>query len=286
MKVEKAALRYVDSRTKQGRFRGRTPVGQTSTLLDFAEFVGDIDTSALTRDHVQRWVESQKVALSTLSTYFSTVRAFCLWLVIEGHVKSDPCRAIDPPKKPSGVPRRLRREQVEKLFANLPDARAELICSLMVQEGLRCAEVAALQLAHIDFEEGVLIVSGKGQKQRLVPISEETLRSLRKYLAERPATTGPLIRSVFKTRQGVTAQHVSKMVGDWMTAAGIKSHAYDGTAAHALRHTAASDMVRGGANVRAVQVFLGHSSLAVTERYLGWDVADLRKAAGGRSYRP
>lgn len=286
MNLQSATLRYVEARTKQGRFRGRTPFGQTSTLLEFAEVVGEsIDVAKLTRTHVLKWLEGQKVALSTLSTKFSQVRAFCHWLLIEGYVASDPCRSIDPPKKPQGVPRRLQAEQVEKLFANLPDARAELICTLMIQEGLRCAEVAALEIAHVDFEEGVMVVSGKGQKQRLVPVSEETMRSIRKYLAAFPATTGPLLRSTVDTYKGISAGYVSRMVGRWMQDAGIKAHRYDGTAAHALRHTAATDMIKAGANVRAVQVILGHSSLATTSRYLGWDISDLRKAAGGRTYR-
>lgn len=283
--LDSLIFRYIDQGEQMGRFRGDTGRTKTSILLGFSETV-DVDPPKLNRAHIQRWVKTQNVGASTLHNKFGTVRAFCNWLRAEDILRSDPFRELAGPKKPITVPRGLQLEQVQKLFVNLPDSRAELICSLMAQEGLRCCEVARLCVGGLDLQKKLLVVSGKGSKERILPLMEETEMYLRRYLSEYPARSGPLVRSYQNTHRALTPGRVSTLVSNWMADAGIKDHAYDGTAAHALRHTAATDMLENGANIRQVQVFLGHSSLAVTERYLGWDIKGLREAASGRRYRP
>jgi integrase/recombinase XerC len=102
---------------------------------------------------------------------------------------------------------------------------------------------------------------------------------LESYLHDEPAHAGPLIRSYVNPHKGISARYISSMVAELMGFAGL-AHT-----AHALRHTAATDMLRGGAHLRDVQFALGHSTLHTTQRYLPWIVGDLRAAMGGRSYR-
>lgn len=290
--LESLSLRYIDDRVRRGRFRHRTPLTVRSILFNFAEHVGpDLPATDLTRRHLERWAGSLTVAPSTARHRISTVRAFCAWLAANDHIRADPSRSLQGPRMPRSVPRGLPSRSIADLYSHLPDARAELIVSLMVQEGLRCVEVSHLQLGDVDRVERLLYVRGKGDHERVLPLTISTYRALDRYLAAHPASHGPLIRAYSpandgtSTHSGLVPGTISTLVSDWMEAAGLKSHIRDGVSAHALRHTAATDMLRSGAHLRDVQAALGHSSLATTQRYLPTVVHDLRVAMEGRDYR-
>jgi excisionase family DNA binding protein len=157
----------------------------------------------------------------------------------------------------------------------------------MLQEGLRCIEVAQLDLHSVDLaDRTVFIDNGKGGHQRLLPLSDETYAAILRYLGEVGGRTrsGPLVRSALNERQGISAQTVSQLVTGYIRDAGLKRDVRDGISAHACRHTMATDMLLGGAHLRDVQAALGHASIATTERYLPTVVHGLRDAIGGRSY--
>lgn len=206
------------------------------------------------------------------------VRTFCRWLVAERLLRRDPTAGIGRVRQPRQVPRGLTADRVSALWLVLPDVRAELIVTLMVQEGLRCGEVARLEVGDLDWAGRVVLVHGKGGHERVLPLSAQTAGSLSRYLSERPATAGPLVRSYTRPGQAILPGRISHLVGRWMRDAGVAA------SGHALRHTAATDMLRAGAHVRDVQTALGHASLATTQRYMPWVVGDLRVAMGGRQY--
>lgn len=287
MRVQSAVFRYVEARTKAGRWRGRSPVHIEYALIAFADSVGDLDTSRLTKRHVVRWLEDQhaKVGPVTLYWKFSQLRSFCHWLQDEKLLGHDPFRTLEPPKRPASLPRSLSPEQAEKLFANLPDTRAELICSLIFQSALRVSEVASLEVGRIDFTNWEVTIFGKGEKQRTVPIFAETQPLVLAYLSEFPARSGPLIRSYQHPNRGITGKRISVLVAQWMYDAGIKAHAGDGVSAHAGRHTAASHTYEQSKDIKAVQEFLGHSSLSTTQIYVRGSAAAIRAAGEGRKYR-
>lgn len=279
---------YVSDRTLRGRFRGGTPAKIRSILSTFADHAGrDLPISRVNRRHVERWLNRSTYAPATIRVNLSTIRGFFRWCIANGHISTDPTRLIDAPRAARTVPRGLRPDTVSTLFAHLPDVRAELIVSLMVQEGLRCTEVASLACGDIDFTERVMLVQGKGGHHRVLPISDETWAVLTRYASTYPMVSGPLIRShrMGDEYAGISPTFVSILVRRWMVEAGVKSRPHDGISAHALRHTAATDMLRAGAHVRDVQAALGHQSLATTQRYMPWVVGDLRQAMGGREYR-
>jgi site-specific recombinase XerD len=262
-------LAYVDERRRRKELRP-----------GFVRIAGwDMQVKRLRPTHIEKWMERGEHSPATLRNQLSIVRTFCKWLVRNGHIKSDPTLHVVTPRQPRYLPRGLQAPMVATAFGEAPDCRANLILSLMVQEGLRCCEVARLELGDVDFADRHVLIRGKGGHERVLPITEETWRALHSYLAEHPAQAGPLIRSYSRPLRGIGPGHISVLVSDWLHGAGVPA------TAHALRHTAATDMLRAGAHLRDVQTALGHQSLATTQRYLPLVVHDLRDAMGGRTYR-
>ena len=203
----------------------------------------------------QATVGDQKPA--TRRGYLSTLKTFCGWAVDTGLLQQDPTVRLARVRDPRGEPRNLSGGRVARLAMVLPDERARLIVLLMHQLGLRCVEVARLTVADWDPYAAELRVVGKGGHVRYGQVLDDLAAMLERRCAGR---AGPII--------GVSAGRISLLVSTWMDQAGIKGGRYDGISAHALRHTAASDLLDGCDNVRLVQEFLGHASLATTERYL------------------
>lgn len=276
-----SVLRYVSSREAAGEFAATTTRGVRWVLWRFAESVGvERSPRTLTKRSIAKWIADRStVAPATLRYELSVIRPYLQWLVAEGVLKKDPSFQIRGPKKPREVPRALAAADVARLLHYCPDTRARLIVSLMVQEGLRCLEVASLQLSDVDLVDETILVVGKGGHERLLPLSDETRTLISRYLHEQRVSAGPLVRSQLDPSKGIAAARVSILVGEWMRDAQVRG------SAHALRHTAASDMLDHGANVRAVQLALGHASMGTTQRYLRRSEGKgLREAMGGRRY--
>lgn len=272
-------LAYVDERRRRKELRPGSVSTTRYALGTFVKSAGwDLQVKRLRPAHIEKWMERGNHTPATLRNQLSIVRSFCRWLVRRGHIKADPTLDITTPRQPRYLPRGLQLPKVSAAFDKAPDTRAALILSLMVQEGLRCCEVANLEHGDIDLAERLILVRGKGGHERALPLTDETWRALHAYLAEHPASVGPLIRSYSRPHRGIGAQHISVLVSQWLHDADVAA------TAHALRHTAATDMLRAGAHVRDVQHALGHQSLATTQKYLPWIVGDLRDAMGGRRY--
>lgn len=272
------ALLYVRERACLGELAARTSVpGARRTLL---RFVAQCDGARIDQADVKRYL-ARPIGPNTRRKDFATIRGFCRWLVEQGHLAADPTVGMRPAKAPRAVPRGYRRDIVDRLLAVAPDARGRLIVLLEVQEGLRACEVARIELGDIDFGERILVVHGKGSKERLLPISEQTWEALDDYLAEWPANAGPLIRSYTRPRAGITPDYVADLVQGWLRLIGVP---FGG--GHGLRHTMATTLLREqGADVRDVQVALGHSSLSSTSIYLPFsDARRLRGVMDGRWY--
>ena len=274
-------LRYVEDRRRRHEIAAPTAQLHREVLWGFAQHVGvERDVRRIGPALVERWATSMPhVGPGTLRHRISTVRTFFRWAMARDFVTKDPTRLLGPVKEPRRLPRGLKAQQVAAVLQACPDARATLMALLGCQEGLRIGEIARLQVGDVDFAERLILVNGKGSRQRVLPLSEETVAAMRTYLAEHPARVGPLIRSYVRPHMGVSAAYVGDLLGRAMATAGVKA------SAHALRHTMATDALRAGAHLRDVQAALGHTNLATTERYLPWLVHDLRDAMGGRKYR-
>lgn len=271
---------YVEERSKRGEVKGETPRTYRYTLGTLLDTAGwDLPAERLAARHIEQWMERKPLGEATRRSQLSIVRTFCRWMLRKGHTRIDATLDIASPRQPRYVPRGVQHAGVADTIAGCPDARAELIVTLEVQQGLRACEVCNLQLGDVDFGERLMLVRGKGGHERVLHITTETWAAIHRYLAEHPAKAGPLVRSYNHPHRGISAKYVSRLVSEWMHQAGVAA------TGHALRHTAATDMLRNGAHVRDVQNALGHTSLATTQRYMPWLVGDLKKAMEGRSYR-
>lgn len=287
MTTSELAVKYVRDRLARREIEPVTASTLRANLRLFAESIGDPPIRQLTREHIEEWLTGPASALarSTVRTRFSQVRTFCRWAVERGYMRRDPTLGLRAPRQPEEVPRNLRLADVRRLLDACGDVRDELIVSLMVQEGLRRKEVAGLQLGEMELDTRLMKVRGKGGHERVLWITDETLEVLEMYLVEHPALAGPLIRSKIDGRSPLAPVTVGRLVSDLMRRAGVKRFPYDGRSAHALRHTCATDMVRGGAHLRDVQQVMGHRSLRATERYLAWEIRGKQAAMKGRRYR-
>jgi integrase/recombinase XerC len=239
------AQRYISERVRRGTLRPGSIPSARYTLGTLVDAVGwDLSPNRLTLGHIERWMErkfkGKPLSDSTKRTQLSTVRTFCRWMVRNGYARNDVTLGVDCPKQPRSVPRGVRNQAVGATHAACPDARADLIVTLEVQQTLRACEVCGLQLGDIDPDARLMLIRGKGGHERVLPITDDTWAAMTRYLAEHPANAGPLIRSYNHPNRGISARYVSRLVSEWMHAAGVNE------TGHALRHTAATDMLRKG----------------------------------------
>jgi integrase/recombinase XerD len=208
----------------------------------------------------------------SVSRYLSAYRQFYRWLVREGTINSDPVALIESPKTGRGLPRALTEEQVESLLA-VPDTgtllgmRDKAMLELMYATGLRVSELVGLELSNLNLNQGVIRVIGKGQKERLVPIGDEAHDSVVIYLSSgRPELLkGAQTDSVFVTtrKAGMTRQAFWYMVRRYAVQCDISQK----LSPHMLRHSFATHLLNHGADLRVVQLLLGHSDLSTTQIY-------------------
>lgn len=274
MHVGTAITAYLDARRHE--LSPESVVTFREDLRQFAGFAGwQRPVGDVTTEVVCAWTAEQQVSPATLQKRISTIRTWCRWLVAHGHLERDPTILLPRIRRPRRVPRALSREQVEALWdMPMPD-RTRLCVSLMLFEGLRRGEVARLEWGHVRLRDRQMLISGKGGHERVLPISDVTASLLGQIGI---GTSGPVVRSQTRPHCGVTPATVSTLVRETMRAAGLDE------SPHALRHTAATDALRSGCDLRTVQKFLGHSTVVVTEAYLPWQVADLGHAVQQRAY--
>lgn len=221
---------------------------------------------------------------NTVCTQYGLVRPFLEWCAARGRMTGGVARQLRNPRKPKLLPRALPARAIDRLLAVVPDARGRAIVLLEAQCGLRRQEVTMVRWPlDVDMVDGTLLVHGKGQVERVVWMSDETLDAVRVWLNERGPWAGPLICRAsegprFPRTVPMTPTRVGEMVTGWLKEAGLKTMPYDGVAGHALRHTAATQLLRDGANIRVVQSALGHASITTTARYLRVEDSEVRQA--------
>lgn len=261
--------RYVTERTEAGDLTGKSPEATLGRLMSFARSC-NLPPTEVTKHDVRRWMASLDLRPASRRAYLSSLTGFFRWMCEEDMIPHDPTAGVKRPKIPKGENRSLTDEELDRIRHVLPDQRAWVIFCLMLNEGLRAGEVAAALVHDVDFPRSLISVRGKGyqgQRSRTVPMTAETLAELRKYLDRERITAGPLIRAQ-NFHDGLKARTISKMMSQWMAKAGVKHGPFDGTSAHALRHTAAEQIADLTDNVRVVQAFLGHANVATTQTYL------------------
>jgi tyrosine recombinase XerC len=274
LKVGKNASLYT-IRTYQNALIGNNIRGSQKGFLPFL-LMKKIDSLDKVTKHTIReyimWLVDQKVAKSSITCKLSAVRSFYNFLQKEELLKENPLDQISSPKQDKKLPSYLTGDEVNKFLA-APDIstpvgqRDRAILELLYASGLRVSELAHLTRSQIDMESREIRVMGKGSKERLVLMGKPAQAAITVYLKEgRPQLVGKKkTEAIFINRYGkqLIERRIQKIVTKYARTGGIKKKVHP----HTIRHTFATHLLDGGADLRVVQELLGHASLTTTQIY-------------------
>lgn len=245
-------------------------------LLLFLEGEG-INYREVTTDQLQTFVATlMDVGITTrsIARILAGVRSFYKFLCLENEIKDDPCELLESPSRGSHLPDVLTIEEIDQIIASIDTSKAEwqrdrAIIETLYSCGLRVSELCGLQMSDLFLDEGFIRVHGKGKKERLVPISHTAINELQKWFEVRADITlkpGHEDAVFVSLRRGsslsrITIFHIVKTL---CQAAGIRSS----ISPHTFRHSFATHLLEGGANLRVIQEMLGHEEIGTTEIYM------------------
>jgi integrase/recombinase XerC/integrase/recombinase XerD len=226
-------------------------------------------------------------APSTVARKLAALRALFRVLAQNGLRADNPADLLSAPKRPQRLPRVLRPAEVAALLDRIPattplELRDRALFELAYASGLRAEELVSLELESVDFDAETVRVEGKGGRTRIVPTGEPALRALERYLARgRPALSdAPHERALFLSKSGrrLGTSDVRRRLRAWARQAAARAPALGAVHPHALRHSFATHLLEGGADLRAIQELLGHATISTTQVYTRVESARLRSA--------
>ena len=246
------------------------------------EHVDVLDVKLEDLEHFAAFISDLGIGPRSLARILSGVRQFYRFLVIDGYLEVDPTELLESPKQPDHLPEVLSTAEVDLLeqaidLSKWEGHRNRAIIEVLFSCGLRVSELTNLKLSNLYIEEQYIRVMGKGSKERLVPISPRALDELNYWFADRNVMKIKPGEEdyVFLNRRG---QHLTRtmiliMIKRYAVEAGIKKT----ISPHTLRHSFATSLLEGGADLRAIQAMLGHESIGTTEIYTHIDTSTLRQ---------
>jgi site-specific recombinase XerD len=226
-------------------------------------------------------------AASTVARKLASLRALFAVQTRSGTIAANPVELIGAPKRSSRLPKVLRAQELETLLEGIPAGgplalRDRALFELAYASGLRAEELVSLDREAIDFDSETIRVEGKGGKTRVVPVGEHALAALARYLERaRPALQGaPTEQALFLSKSGrrLCTSDVRRRLRIWSRRAIGAAPALAGAHPHALRHSFATHLLDGGADLRAIQEMLGHATISTTQVYTRVESARLRAA--------
>jgi integrase/recombinase XerD len=282
--IRSDAERYLDHLTVERGLSTNTVQAYRRDLrryLSFLDSWGVADAAGITDDAVAAYVvqltssvhgDGKLYRSRSVARMLSVVRSFHRFLLREGVTDRDPTVSVVPPKSPRSLPRPLPVAEVGRLLEAPPEAdpvglRDRAILELLYGAGLRISELTGLDVDDVDLEEGSVRVLGKGGKERDVPVGRFAREAVANYLTRARPTfaTAASRAALFLNQRGgrLTRQGCSQLLAKAVRAAGITRR----VTPHTLRHSFATHLLEGGADVRVVQELLGHASVATTQIY-------------------
>ena len=246
-----------------------------------------LSPSEIKLTHLQKfikWINELGMAAQSQARIISGIRAFYKYLLLENEVNDDPTVLVDPPRLSRKLPDPLSIIEIDRLIASIDLSKPEgernkAMLEMLYGSGLRVSELVGLKLSNYFSEIGFLKVTGKGDKERLVPVGEVAkkqlniyINSYRNFLNIKPGNED----IIFLNRYGrkLTRVMIFTIIKDLAKKAGIKKN----ISPHTFRHSFATHLIEGGADLRAVQEMLGHESITTTEIYTHLDRDYLREA--------
>ena len=223
-------------------------------------------------------LSQQGLSERTLARKLSAWRQYCGWLVQSGMMDNDPTFNLKAPHLPERLPKALPQEELNHMLDSAPAddslaVRDHALFELMYGSGLRLSEIHGLDLGDVLLDEGWVSVTGKGRKERQVPLSGKSVEALRAYLSERVAADGEAALFTGKNGTRLGQRQIQKRLQAWAVRQGSGQH----ISPHMMRHSYASHLLQSSRDIRAVQELLGHSNLSTTQIYTKLDFDHLAK---------
>jgi integrase/recombinase XerD len=258
--------------------KGLSANSLSSYFIDLQRFSYAIqpqEPPSATAADLARYVESlygAGLSARSIARHMTTLRNFYSFLTREGEIAADPSEFLIPPKQWSNLPKYLNRQEIDRLLG-APDLakptriRDRAMLELLYATGLRVTELCRLELNNVEKDSGILRVTGKGNKQRMVPFGESAGEAIAQYLSQARGALlkGRASRFLFVTARGgaITRQGFWKLLVGYGKKAGI----FRDLTPHVVRHSFATHLVEGGADLRSVQIMLGHADISTTQVY-------------------
>ena len=230
----------------------------------------DLKYKNLQEDHINQYISflfQRKMRSSSVNRKISSIKSFYIFLVKRNFVKNSPLNDLVTPKQEKYLPESMSEAEVDKLL-NSPDVsnkienRDKAMIEMLYATGMRISELVNLKITDVDMKRCVVKVFGKGSKERLVPFGETALDSLRSYLNEREQSSS---KEIFLSNRGKKMTRVAfwQRVKVYL----IRENLKNSISPHTLRHAFATHLLNRGADLRSVQLLLGHSDLSTTQIY-------------------
>lgn len=260
----------------------------TRDIHSLAEFIGEAATpqnvkAAQLRSYIRSLAEIG-ISASSQSRVVSSIRGFFKYMLLEDLITLDPAELLETPKLRRKLPETLNIEEIEKMIdsidlSNPNGERNRAIIETLYGAGLRVSELCNLKISCIHFNEGFIRITGKGNKERLVPLGTMAAKRIRTYQTEirnHQSVKHGSEDTLFLNSRGTGLSRV--MIFNIIKGAALNAKVKKNISPHTLRHSFATHLVHGGADLRAVQDMLGHESITTTEIYTHLDQQYLRDA--------
>ena len=230
----------------------------------------DLEYKNLQEEHVNQYISflfQKKMKSSSVNRKISSIKSFYIFLVKRNFIKNSPLNDVVTPKQEKYLPESMSEDEVDKLLnspnvANKIENRDKAMIEMLYATGMRISELVNLKMTDVDMKRCVVKVFGKGSKERLVPFGETALDSLKAYLSERVQSSS---KEIFLSNRGKKMTRVAfwQRVKIYLVRENLKNS----ISPHTLRHAFATHLLNRGADLRSVQLLLGHSDLSTTQIY-------------------
>lgn len=275
---------FIEYLSNERHFSAHTARCYAADLDQFCKFLAtkgeaeDMDQRLLSADgemirSFMADLHGKNYCRSTVARKLATLRSFYKFLLRRGHLATNPVAGIRTPKQDKKLPKCLEVEEIERLMSNcdtttLLGARDRAILETLYSTGIRVSELVSLNIADVDLGSSVILVRGKGKKERVIPIGPAAVRAILHYLDLRRTMANnpkhdPVALFINKHGQRLSTRSVRRKLDKYLLDAGLDLS----VSPHTLRHSFATHMLRRGADLRSVQEMLGHQSLSTTQIY-------------------
>ena len=260
--------------------------------VDLRDFQGYLEAQgitwkAVTKDEVRQYVHSmyRELKPASMSRRMATLRTFYRWAVATGRIEASPCEGVRTPKIGHRNPQVLMPEEVDRLLTSIDDAtdtfalRDAALLEVCYGGGLRVSELVGIDISHVDTKQRQVLVRGKGNKERVIPLGDSAVDIIKDFLKQRTQLYGDRTNSDARKALFIAAsgQRMYDRAVRYMVERYLKQHSeVTQKSPHVLRHSFATHMLDNGADIRIIKEFLGHSNLAATQVYTHTSVERLK----------